>query len=155
MLRDAEKGSSLFLFLVALVVLLGSKKLGLGVVSEPGPGFLPFLAAGVLALCSGAYFLSRVALTVPRSHDPLSKPRAETQWRRVIYVVLALIAYSIFLEDVGFMICTFLLMMFLLKVMEVKHWYTVPIGGGLITFICYVTFEKILMIGFPRGILGF
>ncbi len=155
MLGDAENGSSLFLFLLALAVLLGAAELGLGTVSEPGPGFLPFLAAVVLALCSGIYFLSRVALTIQRSHDPLSKPWAETQWRKVIYVVLALIAYSIFLEDLGFLACTFLLMMFLLIVMGVNHWYTAPIGSALITLICYVTFEKILMIGFPRGILGF
>ena len=155
MLSDPEKGSSLFLFLVALAVLLGSTKLGLGTVGNPGPGFLPFLAAVVLAFCSGIYFLSRVMLTVQRSHDPLARPWAGTKWRKVIYVVLTLIAYSIFFEDVGFIVCTFFLMMFLLMVMEVKHWYTVPIGGVLITFITYMAFEKILMTGFPRGILGF
>ncbi len=154
-MRDAEKGSSLFLFLVALAVLLGSTKLGLGTLGEPGPGFIPFLAAMVLALCSGIYFLSRVALTVQRSPDPGAKPWAETQWQKVIYVVLALVAYSIFFEDGGFIACTFFLMVFLLRVMEVKPWYSVLIGGGLITFICYVTFEKILMIGFPKGIVGF
>jgi hypothetical protein len=155
MLSDPEKGSSLFLFGVALAVLLGATKLGLGAVGNPGPGFLPFLAAGVLVFCSGIYFLSRVVLTVQRSHDPLTRPWAGTQWRKVIYVVLTLIAYSIFFEDVGFIACTFFLMMFLLRVMEVKHWYTVLIGGVLITFVSYMTFEKLLMIGFPRGILGF
>ena len=155
MLSDPEKGSSLFLFLVALAVLLGSTKLGLGTVGDPGPGFLPFLAAVVLVFCSGIYFLSRVVLTVQRSHESLARLWAGTQWRKVVYVVLTLIAYSIFFEDVGFIACTFFLMMFLLRVMEVKHWYTVLIGGVLITFVSYMTFEKILMIGFPRGILGF
>ena len=155
MLSDPEKGSSLFLFLIALVVLLGAAKLGLGTVGNPGPGFLPFLAAGVLGLCSGAHFLANRVLTAQRSGGAMAKLWAGAKWRKVIYVVLTLIAYSIFFEDVGFIVCTFFLMMFLLMVMGVKHWYTVPIGGVLITFITYVAFEKILMTGFPRGILGF
>ena len=155
MLSDPEGGSSLFLFLIALMVLLGAAKLGLGTVGNPGPGFLPFLAAGVLGLCSGAHFLSNRVLTAQRSDGAMAKLWAGTKWRKVIYVVLGLLVYSIFFEDVGFIVSTFFLMMFLLRVMEVKHWYTVLIGGVLVTFTSYLIFEKILMIGFPMGILGF
>src|SRR3972149_1557438 len=85
MLSGPEKGSSLFLFLVALAVLLGSTKLGLGTVGDPGPGFLPFLAAVVLAFCSGIYFFSRVVLAVQKSHEPLTRSWAGTNVRKGIY----------------------------------------------------------------------
>ena len=73
MLGDAENGSSLFLFLLALAVLLGAAELGLGTVSEPGPGFLPFLAAVVLATLAlhGANLFSRLSGHLARAwlHD--------------------------------------------------------------------------------------
>lgn len=152
---DSEKSSSLFLLLIALVVLYGSARLGLGTVASPGPGFLPFLAALVLAFSSGIHFLSKIFSKIQRSNGVVANLWAGMKWRKVIYVVLALMVYAIFFEDVGFLLCTFFLMMFLLAVMEVKHWYTVPIGGALVSVATYIIFEKILVIGFPVGILGF
>jgi putative tricarboxylic transport membrane protein len=154
-LSDPEKSSSLFLLLIALAVLLGSVKLGLGTIGSPGPGFLPFLAAVVLAFSSGIHFLSKIFSNVQRPNGTVASLWVGAKWRKVIYVVLALVIYSIFIEEVGFIVCTFLVMMVLLLVMEVKHWYTVLIGGALVALISYVVFEKLLAVGFPIGIFGF
>jgi putative tricarboxylic transport membrane protein len=154
-LGDPEKGSSLFLLLVAFAVLLGSVKLGLGSVSSPGPGFLPFLAAVVLAVASGIHFLSKVFSKVQRPNEAVASLWAGAKWRKIIYIVLALVVYSTFFEDLGFIVCTFLLMIFMFMVTEVKHWYTVLIGAALVSLISYLVFEKLLAIGFPAGIFGF
>jgi putative tricarboxylic transport membrane protein len=154
-LSDPEKSSSLFLLLVALAVLLGSVKLGLGTVGSPGPGFLPFLAAVVLAIASGIHFLSSLFSKVQRPKGAVANLWTGAKWRKVIYAVLALVVYSIFFEDLGFIVSTLLLMIFMFMVMEVKHWYTVLIGGALVSLISYLVFQKLLAIGFPVGILGF
>ena len=154
-LRDPEKGSSLFLLLVAFFVLAGSVTLGLGTFGSPGPGFLPFLAAGVLACSSGIHFLSEMFSRADRSNKKAQTLWAGTKWTKVICVAFVLILYAFCFETAGFILCTFLLMAFLLLVMDIRSAYTVLIGSLLVTLMSYIIFEKLLNIGFPAGILRF
>jgi hypothetical protein len=154
-LSDPENSSSLFLLLIAFAVLLGASNLGLGSVASPGPGFLAFLAAVVLAFSSGIHLISNILSKTPRSNETIAQLWAGTRWRKVTYVVLALLLYSIFLEQAGFILLTFLMMFFLLKITGVKPWYKALMAGALITIGSYLLFERYLKIGFPAGILGF
>ncbi len=154
-LRDPEKGSSLFLFHIALLVLGGSMKLGLGTLGNPGPGFIPFIAAGVLACSSFFHFLKETFFMSQRRKPTFGGLWAGMQWRKVIYVSFVLMVYAFFFEKGGFLFCTLCLMMFLLTVTGVKHWYTVLIGSAAVTLLSYVVFDKLLAVGFPAGIFGF
>jgi putative tricarboxylic transport membrane protein len=155
-LRDAEKSSSLFLLLLALVILYESARLGLGSVGSPGPGFLPFWGATVLFVTSVIQFLLKV-------FSKIKEPKEEREesfllgrgWRKVLYIILALVIYTIFLEKIGFILCVFFLMVFLLTVIEARRWYIILLESVLITLISYVIFEKGLTVNLPKGVLGF
>jgi len=150
-----EKKSSLFLLLFAIATLVGSARLGLGKTSAPGPGFLPFWGGAVLFLASLIQFLSNV-FSKPKIIEPGSRKGLFTEpgWRKVLYVILALAVYAFFFESGGFLICTFFLMIFLLA-STARRWPIVLMGSLLITLLSYLLFEKVLTVGFPRGVLGF
>ena len=151
-----EKNSSLFLLLFAVATLLGSVRLGLGKTSAPGPGFLPFWGGTVLFLTSLIQFLSNVFSKTKKTELGLRRGLfTEPGWRKVLYVILALAVYAFFFESGGFLICTFFLMIFLLALTEARRWPVVLMGSLLITFLSYLLFEKVLMVGFPKGVLGF
>ena len=57
---NADKGTSLFWLFVSIVVSVASFRLGLGKLSAPGSGFLPFGAAVLLGLLSIVCFLQAV-----------------------------------------------------------------------------------------------
>ena len=154
-LREPQQISSFFLLLVACAVILGAVKLGVGTLGSPGPGFLPFLAALVLAISSGIYFLSVIFSKLKNKNRPAARLWAGTKWTKVLYLTIALSVYSACFEYLGFIICTFLLMTLMLIVMEVKHWYTVLASATLISVMSYLVFEKLLTIGFPAGLFGF
>jgi putative tricarboxylic transport membrane protein len=155
-MRRPEKSSSLFLLLLALAILYASAKLGLGTLREPGPGFLPFGGGAVLFLTSAIQILFQAFSTSTAHHGkPAMVFFAERGWRKVIYVILALAFYTFLLEMIGFLLCTFLLILFLLTVIEARSWYIILIESILIVVVCYIIFEKALMVGFPKGIFGF
>lgn len=153
---DPEKNSSLFLILLSFVILYGSTRLGLGTAGNPGPGFLPFWGAAVLFVTSAIQFLLRIFFKIKKSkEEPQKNFLTDEGWWKVIYVILVLVSYTIFFERIGFILCTFFLMIFLLTVIEARRWYVILIESVLITLISYVVFEKGLTAGFPKGVLGF
>jgi len=153
---DREKNSSLFLILLSFVILYGSTRLGLGTAGSPGPGFLPFWGAAVLFVTSALQFLLTMSSQIKKSKgDPRKSLLRNSGWRKVIYVLLSLVSYTILFERIGFILCTFFLMIFLLTVIEARRWHVILIESVLITLISYVVFEKGLTAGFPKGVLGF
>ena len=155
-LSDPEKSSSLFLFILSLAVLYGSVKLGMGTLGSPGPGFLPFWAAIVLSISSILHFLLNVFSKTQKSKGSIWKNLWEgKKWWKVIYILFALGIYTVFLNDIGFILCTFFLIWFLLTVIQIRRWYIPLIEGALITLAIYIVFEKLLAIGFPKGIFKF
>jgi putative tricarboxylic transport membrane protein len=153
---DPQRNSSLFLLLFAVATLLGSVILGLGKMGSPGPGFLPFWGGAVLFLTSLIQFLTIVFSKTKKIELQSQKGfLAEPGWRKVIYVMFALAIYTFFFESGGFLICTFFLMIFLLRVIETRRWHIVLIGSLLITLVSYIIFEKGLTAGLPKGVLGF
>ena len=133
---------------------VGSIPLGLGEWVEPGTGFMPFVIGLVMIALGIALFLE--ASTVLRK-DPKIKISvwSDVYWRRVLYVVLLLAAYAVVLPKIGYLIATFLVMVFLLKSGEPVKWISAIVVGILASAISYIIFGVWLNVSFPRGILSF
>ncbi len=147
--------SSLFLICLALAILYGSAKLGLGSAGDPGPGFLAFWGGAVLLITSTVQFVSSFAAKKRGSREPPKSLFEGSGSRKVVYVVAALLLYAVLFDSVGYLLCTFFLMFFLLSVIEARRWHVLLIETLLVTLISYIVFEKALIIGFPRGLWGF
>jgi hypothetical protein len=155
--RHMERYDRIFSFIwivLGISQCVGSIPLGLGEWVEPGTGFMPFVIGLVMIVLGIALFLE--ASTVLRK-DPKIKISvwSEVYWRRVLYVVLLLAAYAAVLPKIGYLIATFLVMVFLLKSGEPVKWISAIMVGILASAISYVIFGVWLNVSFPRGILSF
>lgn len=148
-MRRTEQVVSLFWIGFALLVCVGSLRLELGTISDPGPGALPFGAAALLGILAVAH-LANVTLRRP-GRDEAQSSWANAHWEKGVYVVIALFVYFFLLPIFGYLITTFLLMVFLFGVLERKRWWVVLIGSGLVIGITYLVFEVWLMVQFPKG----
>ena len=143
---------SVVLTLIGLLFCLFSLKLGLGSVTAPGPGFVPFLAGGLLIVLTIAALLEGRPETRMKSWSQLF---GGERWRVVLGILGSLFLYALVMDVLGFILSTFLMLLFLFKISEGQRW-KVAIGASIITMVLtYFLFDYFLQISFPRGFLGF
>lgn len=148
----SERISGLFWFILSIVVMVASYRLGLGSLRRPGPGFFFFwigLFIGILALI----VLVR-AWTSGRKGNPEPLFRGKNILK-ILLVLASAFLYAIFLEWIGFVAVTFLLFVFLLGFMERKGTAFAILTSLLVTASAYVIFKVLLQSQLPTGWLGF
>ena len=152
-MRTYDFASSLFWLVLSMVILAESLHLGVGKLHNPGMGFMPFAAAALLGLLAIVLFFQTLAKKKERKSEPLF---AGTLWKRIIVVLLSLVAYSYLLPSVGYLISTFVLMTFLLWILEPNRWrwfiWSVFISF-LTTGLSYYIFSVLLNCQFPLGLM--
>jgi len=153
-MKQLNKMSALFCFFLGIAVLMKGVYLGLKTNLEIGPGFFPFVAGGILA------FLS-VVLVIQSFIDPGISEYKKSFWinshglKRVFFTLLAISAYPLILDRLGFLLTTFFLLFFLFRMIARLKWRVVVAGGTLTTVIAYLIFEIWLKANLPQGYLGF
>ena len=140
------------LFWVALgtLVCYAATRLGLGSVTEPGSGFIFFWSGLILVILSCIVVAESLSSTEESVQDI-----PEMNWLKIALVLLSLVLYAFFLERLGFVLTTFVLLSFLLGWIERTSWARslgVASAAALGTF---VIFELWLKIRLPKGIFGF
>ncbi len=142
---------SLFWVLFGLVTSMEAYKLKLGTVLKPGSGFFPF-SAGVVLLALG---LTALVQSARQQGGTGRRTRREPiRWWNIVIVLLATVAYGLSLETVGFVVCTFLFVCLVLRVVEPKPWKTVLFAGLVTAFAAEVVFNVIFKAQIPTGIFG-
>jgi putative tricarboxylic transport membrane protein len=140
---------SIIFLILSCLVMMGSVRLRLNNVHNPGPGFMPFFLGLSLVI------LSILSLLFP---DLRNKGAAFWKdWQRersTFYLFVGLVAYLLLFKILWFYIDTFLLMFYLLKVSG-ERGYKRPLLVSLLTMgITYLLFYKLLFIPFTRGLMG-
>lgn len=151
-MKNNDQRSSLFWVVIGLAIALYSTKYGLGKVSSPGPGFMPFLSGLVLAGLALIVFLQQPS---KGSKEKLRDLWAQKNWPTIMMVMGALVLYTIFFKFFGFLLDTFLLTVFLLRVMEPLSWKKVLAGAIGAAIGSYAIFQLWLEAQLPTGFLGF
>ncbi len=151
-MRNNDQRSSLFWLVIGLAIALYSAKYGLGKFSSPGPGFMPFLSGLVLAGLALVVFLQQLS---KGSKEKLRDLWAQKNWPTIMMVMGALVLYTIFFRFFGFLLDTFLLTAFLLRVMEPLSWKKVLAGAIGAAIGSYAIFQLWLEAQLPKGFLGF
>jgi putative tricarboxylic transport membrane protein len=146
----ADSWSALFWLALGLLVCYGASRLGLGSVTDPGSGFIFFWSGSVLALLSLMLFTDslRKITAEPQGIE-------ETNWTKISLVLAVLILYALFLERLGFILTTFVLLSFLLGVNEEKNWPRAVGVASAAALGSFAIFELWLKVRLPKGILGF
>jgi putative tricarboxylic transport membrane protein len=122
-----------------------SAKLPFGTVHSPGQGFFPWWISVVILLL--ALLLLVQALTL-RSSTAREGPGRIVKVAALLFV---LAIYTLLLDPLGYPLCTFLLVLFMLRVLDLQRW-TVALSMAALTAVgTYVVFAIWLSVPLPRG----
>ena len=121
--------------------------LGLGKSNLPGIGFVPFLVGSSLGVCG----LALMVLVTLKGKTADKKIWEGQNWRNIVLPILALVLYAFLMEHLGFVITTFLFLLFLLKLTDPKRWLNPMLAAALISLCCYILFSVWLEVPLPKG----
>jgi putative tricarboxylic transport membrane protein len=125
--------------------LFESAKLPLGTVRNPGQGFFPWWTSVVIV------FLALVLLAQVLRSRSSADQRTPGRTATVTALLLVLAAYTLLLDSLGYLICTFFLVLFMLRATNPHRW-RVALGMALLTAVgSYVVFAVWLSVPLPRG----
>lgn len=151
-MKHHEIGSSLFLLFISIFAGIGSLRLGIGTLHNPGTGFMAFGASLFLGFFGLALILRAIFdKDAPETETAFSG----TLWKRVIIVLIALLIYAKVLDLAGYLISTFFLMSFLFWIVRGQKWWWILFSSFLSTLLTYYIFSKLFGGQFPEGLLGF
>ncbi len=152
-MRNTDQSSGLFWLVVGIGIAISSLKYGFGTLHEPGPGFITFFAGAFLIILSFALFLSSFKSREDQSN--LQSLWAGLDPGKVLYVIVLLVAYTLLLKPIGFLISTFFLLSLLFRIKGTYRLKTVFLMSLLVTMGSYIIFEIWLKAQLPKGVLGF
>jgi hypothetical protein len=147
-LRNVELiGGLTFLILGALIV-YGSVQLGIGSLTRPGPGFLSSGVGGMMVLLAIQTIFSGLRIDRMKVAPSATFPSPVA----VVSLIGAMIAYGLFVDYAGFILCTFAFML----AMQIIGTGKIPglravIVSAVVTAVIYFIFETLLRVGLPAG----
>ena len=136
---------------LSLFVTVFSYRLGLGRFHTPGPGLMPFIAGILLLIVSLYLFIVSFSKTSGKQEISKEEP-GQTNFVNIGFVLLSLLAYTLLLETLGYLITTFLVLIMLFRSAGSKRWSSVLIASALAAFLTYFVFTS-FGLRFPTGIL--
>ena len=150
----ADRISGAFWFVFGAFVTLESYRMGLGTLRRPGPGFL-FFWAGILMAILSLIVLSRAWAHRRREAFPTKAIFGPIDFLKIALVSASVFFYAFFMERLGFIPVTLILLLFLLGVMERKKIAFTVLFSIAVTAAAYLIFEVLLHSQLPKGFLGF
>jgi len=155
-MKTQSRCTSIFWTLIGIYVAIHAYWLGLGHLHSPGPGFIFFLAAVLLIVLSATELLITFTGNAVMGEEKREGPVwSGVHWQKILLVLIAVSAYVYLLNRAGFLLSTFLLMLFLFKAVEPTRWWIAILSSIVTTTLSYAIFNRWLGVPFPGGILGF
>jgi putative tricarboxylic transport membrane protein len=143
-----EKITLFIWFFLFVFVCAESLRLGLGSLSEPGPGFLSFGASVVIGLLAGIQFLKERGKKLAGHVAPLFRGKNK---RAVLFTLGVIFAYPLLLDRLGFVICTLLFMGVSLRTVGSQKWRSVLVISIGTAILSYLLFDVWLPLQMPKG----
>jgi len=146
--------SGVALMAFAAVICFELRNLPFGTPGVPGPAFFPLLL-GIALFSLALLFTVKTALGEGVLTDSARTLWAGLQWKQVPYTLAALLGYALFLDRLGYLICTWVLMVYFFWGKGAKNKGIAIIGALLVSVISYVIFRSMLKVRLPLGLLRF
>jgi putative tricarboxylic transport membrane protein len=152
-MKHPDQYAGIFWFIVGGAVTISSFFYGVGSSSEPGPGFITFLAGGTLTVLSVVLFIASGRSKLP--FQGLRQIWEGLETKKVVYMFGLLLAYTLLIDPVGFLITTFLLLMLLFRVQGSYSYKSVLLLSAASTILSFIVFDQWLGVQLPRGFMGY
>jgi len=152
-MKSFDFWSSIFWILFSLGVIKLTTRLPLGSLHEPGSGFFPLLLSLIILGLSLGLFLR----TLGKGRLQLGGIASQLvkSLMKIAPVLILLSLYAIFLDTLGFMLVTFLLIFLLLEVIYRQKWWVSLITASAGSLGSYFIFQIWLQSQLPKGLFGF
>ena len=150
-MSKADRISGFFWLFFGIMVSIESRRMGLGTLHRPGPGFL-FFYVGIFASIMALIILIRAWAAKKETREKIFG--GQNIWKAV-YVLIAIFLYALLMEPLGFIPVTLLLFLFILGIVEKKRWVLAILTSVAVTVGAYLIFETALQSQLPKGILAF
>src|SRR4030042_6760968 len=151
-MRALDILSGLFLLLFSIFIAIESYRLGLGEWNNPGAGTFAFGAALLLGIMSLSVFVKGLRKT-PEKERSISDS-VDLQWQNVVFVLAGMIVYTFIFEKMGFILSTFLLIVFFLRIVAPQRWFVTILTAFFCAVGSYLLFNLLLGAELPKGVLG-
>lgn len=149
MIGNAQFIGGLFWLALGAFVTYQGKDLGLGTLNEPGSGFALFW----LGLLTMGFAAAVIVEALRHGGDRLSELWANTRWQKVLLIIVLLLLFGFFFERIGFIVCSLVLLMTLMRFVDPVPWPTaLGVAFGATLGVWYVM-TKLLKIQLPAGLL--
>jgi hypothetical protein len=143
-------GGGFWLFF-SVMIMVESFRLGVGSINLPGAGFFPFLTSLLLAVLS--FLMICESLKKSKFRESFSVWSSETNWRNLVFVLLSMTIYGFVIDYLGFLLSTFLFLLFLFKTITPQRWGASLIGSLVTIFVSYLVFNTWLQCQLPDCLL--
>jgi putative tricarboxylic transport membrane protein len=150
-MRKAYLIANLVWIALAVAVCVESVRLKVGSLRAPGPAFLPFFAAVLLGILS----LISLIQTWREKEESGAGVWSGTPLVKIGLLVGVLFLYTAVLKVLGFLLATFLLLLFLFRVVEPLRWKTILLVTAVTMGGIYLLFGVLIESSLPKGFLGF
>jgi putative tricarboxylic transport membrane protein len=148
-MEKSDRYTSLIYAAFGLFIAFEGYRLELGTLRTPKPGFLVFWGGIALFILSLVLFIQTFLPQETEKRTIWKKVR----WRKATKLTAALFFYAIVLRWLGFLLSTFLLLLYLFKGLEPQRWRVALILSIVATALCYWVFGVFFELRFPEGIL--
>src|ERR1700730_14563965 len=140
-----------FWLLFAFYFVVESYRLCLSMAHRPGPGFFPFIATVGIGLIAAWRLIANVRNRPP---DDSADAGMRDELALVACVIAGIIAYAVLLDTLGFLVCTFLLVAFYLKVVAARRLLVSLCFAAALALASRFFFDVLLKAELPRGLLS-
>ena len=150
-MRHLDLYGSVFWLLFSIYIAVESYCLGLGRWDDPGPGYFPFGAA----LLFGCMALVVSVSSLKVSAGSKTETGQRLRWKNVVLVLVAMVLYTLLLNSIGFVLCTFLIVVFFVKVVALRRWMSSIMMALCMSIGSYLLFSFFLKAQLPKGFFLF
>lgn len=143
---------NIFFILLSAFTCLASLKLGLGKIGNPGPGFMPFLVSALVFFLALSVFIK--GIIDAKQNEKIHFTVSRQNLLKIIVLIVALCLYTLFLNFLGYLIATFLLMFLILSLFnpfDRRKIITNIIIAIIVVNLSYLFFGKWLQVQLPIG----
>jgi putative tricarboxylic transport membrane protein len=132
------------LIAVALFVTLETRRLPVGSVHDPGPGYFPLVLSGLVALFG-------TLLIVSGGDGPALASAGWSRWRQPVAVFATCVVAALALERLGYRLTMTAALLFLLAVVERKGLLVSAVLAVGLAFGSFYLFSTVLRVPLPLG----
>ncbi len=150
--RNKDFLGALVFFFVGVFAGFEGYRLDPGTLSDPGAGFFAFYLGIILSLLSIPLFFKGVRASLAGDRNPVGRPG---RWKRLLFAVALFVSYAFTLKSLGFVICSFVSLILLFRVVEGRSWRTTLIISMVCTVVSYFVFATYLGVPLPKGVLPY